>query len=192
MIDAQDPAWLAAAGGSATSINFAGLPVGSTVTDQFASSGAIFTQSGVIQDNFGAGPYMECPAAFGTHPPQPNEGLRVSFASPMRALSLGLLCIPGGSARVELRRAGQIVWWGNVDLMDGGWDGASWHFGFAGLVSDQDFDAIWVAARPEVNWPGAGPTTLYAQSLSFSPVPAPGAFPLLLATALTATRRRRS
>ena len=183
--------WLAAVGGPVTSITFDGLADGTVVTNQFADQGVVFTQSGVVSNATtpSVASYLVCQGnAPADQPIQATDGFRASFSTTMHALSMSAFS-PSGAVMITLYSSGNVVWSGvlgpNYNPSD-----SAYPLPFCGLVTDQGFDAVWVAPTPNNGFPGIGSNFLVTDTLSFSVVPGPGAMGCAAVAALWGRRRR--
>ncbi|MFO0784407.1 MAG: hypothetical protein U0636_12065 [Phycisphaerales bacterium] len=183
--------WLAAVGGPVTSITFDGLADGTVITNQFADQGVVFTQSGVVSNATtpGVASYLVCQGNTPANQPiQATDGFRASFSSTMHALSMSAFC-PSGSVAITLYSGGNAVWSGVLGPNYNPTDSA-YPLPFCGLVSDQGFDAVWVAPTPNDGFPGIGSNFLVTDTLAFSTVPGPSVVGCAVVGALWGRRRR--
>lgn len=166
------PQWSADAG-TFTTITFGEIPVFSNVTDQYASLGVLFTDSGPNK-TLGFDPVVF---------PQDGYGLNGGAMIELTLLSpaLGIAAHFPGFLRFRL-------YWGESLIYASPLVGASGYANFRGYISDSLFDRVELLGIPNDPMDIIGLDNLY---ISFVPVPAPGAALGLLALAACGGRRRR-
>lgn len=185
--------WMAQAGGSTTTISFDGLPIGSQVTNQYAAQGVFFDQAGVAdyEPGYSSGGWVQWNHhGYYTNPIQADDGMRATFASPMRAIAMDQNTL-STQFQLTLYQGENVIWSGTF----GGWEqGYEWPWTFGGVVSDQAFDRVWVTSTqvPQASSPGGGPNFVILDTLMFSTVPGPGAALLITIGAAVRPRSRRS
>lgn len=190
--EASRASWLAQSGGAPTTIDFAGLPIGSQVTDQYVSQGVFFDQAGTAdyQPGYRSDGWVQWNHhGYYTNPIQADDGMRATFESPMRAIAMDHLTL-STQLQLTLYLGENVIWSGTL----GGWEqGYEWPWSFGGIVSDQAFDRVWVTSTqvPQGSTPGGGPNFVILNTLMFSPVPGPGAAVLFAIGAAARPRSRR-
>ena len=167
--------WLSAVGGPVTTITFDGMADGTVVTNQFADQGIVFTQTGVVGNTTTptAASYLVCQTNRPANQPiQATDGFRATFSAPMHALGMSAFC-PSSTLMITLYSGGNAIWSGMLGPNFNPTENA-FPLPFCGLLSDQGFDAVWVAPTPSDGYPGIVGNFLVTDTLSFSTVPGPG------------------
>ncbi|MBL9140949.1 MAG: hypothetical protein JNK53_03700, partial [Phycisphaerae bacterium] len=180
------------AGPDITTVTFDGFENFTVITDQYLDQGIVFTQPGftAYEPGYSSGGWLV--THVGSHPPgviYPEDGTRATFTTPMRSIALNHFAF-SGSLQVTLFSGGEAFWTGAIGPnfsargMENPWE-------FAGLVSDQPFDGVWLCAAPHTGFPGNLPSySILIDTLSFSTVPTPGALIAMAPLAFGLTRRR--
>jgi hypothetical protein len=152
---------------SYTTIGFTGFPDFTIITDQYADQGALFADGNdsinccepLIFPRDGAGL-------------EGNDAIRIIFDHPQTAIAVHL----PGAVIFELFDTRNLFY--ESDVLGGVQAGA-----FAGLISDQPFDAVTLS--DDIG-------DIFIDDLHFGTIPAPGATSLLVIGALAPRRRRRA
>jgi MYXO-CTERM domain-containing protein len=158
-----------------TTITFGEIPLFSTVTDQYASLGVLFTDIAPNKtDGFDTIVFPEDGYGLKGYPI-----IELTLLSPATGIAAHF---PGG---IRFR-----LFSGDVMIFESPYLGGSGYGFFGGVVSDLSFDRVQIvdqiSSTPD---PAMAVDNLY---ISFAPVPAPGAAVALLGVALLGGRRRRA
>jgi hypothetical protein len=157
--------WLATAG-AFTRVDFTGYASNTIITTQYQSLGVTFTD-GTDRIHLSNAYPNDLSGLYGA-----SDEIHVSFAQPMHTLAVDY----PGSMKFKLYWQGQLTYTSSDFLNSGSGS-------FAGLISDQPFDAAVILD------PTGG---VFIDDLYFGqPIPAPGALGLLFGASLLRVSRRR-